>query len=149
MASTADAWLIHLPGFARRHEIFTAEQLEQDSANLDDLVTSLQDPEDDCPAENKDHFSSHCLFTGIEGLSMDGEPRISLSLLYRELEKVASTKESSRIPLLVQTRAQKGELSIVRETRKRMHSPNLGRKEKVDAFSAKQRHSISSFFLDR
>ena len=27
MASTADAWLIHLPGLTRRHEIFTAEQL--------------------------------------------------------------------------------------------------------------------------
>jgi hypothetical protein len=59
MASTADAWLVHLPGFARRHEIFTAEQLEQDSANLDDLVTSLQDPEDDCSAGNKDHFLSN------------------------------------------------------------------------------------------
>jgi hypothetical protein len=50
MASTTDAWLVYLPGFARRHEVFPAEQLEQDSANLDDLVTSLQDPEDDCPA---------------------------------------------------------------------------------------------------
>jgi hypothetical protein len=25
MASTADAWLIQLPGLTRRHEIFTAE----------------------------------------------------------------------------------------------------------------------------
>ncbi len=41
MAATADVWLVPLPGFARRHEIFTAEQLDQDSANLDDLVTSL------------------------------------------------------------------------------------------------------------
>ena len=94
MASTADAWLIHLPGYARRHEIFTAEQLDQDSANLDDLVTSSQDPEDDCPAESKDLFLSHCLFTGIEGLGMDGEPRTALSLLYRELEKLASTRGS-------------------------------------------------------
>ncbi len=104
---------------------------------MDDLVTSLQDPEDDCPAGNMDHFLSHCLFTGIEGLSMNTELRISLSLLYRDLEKLASTRESTRIPLLVQTRAQKGELPIVRETRKRMHSPNLGRKEKVDAVSTK------------
>ncbi len=44
MASTADAWLVHLPGFTLRLEIFTAEQLAQNSANLDDLVTSLQDP---------------------------------------------------------------------------------------------------------
>ncbi len=56
---------------------------------------------------------------------MDGKPRTSLSLLYRELEKLASTRESTRVPLLVQTRAQKGELPIGRETRKRMHSPDL------------------------
>ena len=81
MASTADAWLVHLPGFPRRHEIFTAEQLAQDSSNLDDLVTSLQDPEDDCPAGCKDHLLSDCLFTGIEGMSLDSKPRISLSCL--------------------------------------------------------------------
>ncbi len=44
MASTADAWLVHIPGIARRHEIFTAEQLDQDSLNMEDLITSLQDP---------------------------------------------------------------------------------------------------------
>ncbi len=44
MASTADAWSVHIPGLAQRHEIFTAEQLVQDSSNLKDLVTSLQDP---------------------------------------------------------------------------------------------------------
>ncbi len=58
MASTADAWLVHLPGLARRHEIFTAEHLAQDSLNLEDLVTSLQDPEDDCPAGFEDHSLS-------------------------------------------------------------------------------------------
>jgi hypothetical protein len=149
MAATADAWLVHLPGFARRHEIFTAAQLEQDSANVDDLVTSLQDPEDDCPAGHLDHSLSQCLFAGIEGLSMDGEPRISLSLLYRKLEKMASTRECSRIPLLVQTQARKGELPIARETRKRMHSPNVGRKEKVDAVSAKQRQSPLSSWIGK
>ncbi len=46
MASTADAWLIHTPGLTRRHEVFTVEQFAQDSLNTDDLVTSLQDPED-------------------------------------------------------------------------------------------------------
>ena len=39
MASTADAWLIHIPGMTRRHEIFTAEQLELDSANLENLIS--------------------------------------------------------------------------------------------------------------
>jgi hypothetical protein len=149
MASTADAWLVHLLGFARRHEILTAAQLEQDSANLDDLVTSLQDPEEDCPAGNMDQFLHHCLFTGIESVSVDSEPRISLSLLYRELEKLASAREFTRIPLLVQMRAQKGELPSVRDTRKRMHSPDSGRKEKMDVVSAKQRQSPLSSWIGK
>ena len=149
MASTADAWLIHLPGYERRHEIFTAEQLDQDTASMDDLVSSLQDPEDDCPARSKDLYISHCLFTGIEDSCMDSKPRTSLSLLYRELEKLASARESTRIPLLVQTRAQKGELPIVQETRKRVHSTDLGRKEKVDMGSPKQRQSPLSSWIGK
>ncbi len=47
MASRADAWLIHLPGMARRHEVFTAGQLIQDLSNLDDLVSTVQDSRDD------------------------------------------------------------------------------------------------------
>ena len=62
MASTADAWLIHVPGLMRRHEVFTAEQLAQDSSHLDDLVTSLQNPEDDCPAGCEDHSLSFFVF---------------------------------------------------------------------------------------
>jgi hypothetical protein len=31
----------------KRHDVFTMEQLEQDSLNLEDLVTSLQGPEND------------------------------------------------------------------------------------------------------
>ena len=58
MASSADAWLVHIPGMVRRHEIFTAEQLEQDSLNLEDLIASLQDADDDCPAGHKDHSLS-------------------------------------------------------------------------------------------
>ena len=67
---------------------------------MDDLVSSLQDSEDNCPAGSKDLFLSQCLFTGMEGAHMDGKPRTSLSLLYRELEKLASTREFTRIPLL-------------------------------------------------
>ncbi len=113
MASTVDAWLVHLPGSTRRHEIFTAVQLAQDSSNLDNLVTSLQDPEDDCPAGCEDHSLSNCLFTASEGMSSDSKPGISLSFVYMELEKLASAKESMRIPVLVQTRAQKGEFPLV------------------------------------
>jgi hypothetical protein len=138
MASTADAWLVHLPGSTRRHEIFTVEQLAQDSANLDDLATSLQDPEDDCPAGCVDPFLSEGLFTGITGMSLDSKPGIFLSFVYRELEKLASAKDSIRIPVLIQTRAQ-GELRLVSETRKRMHSPSVDRKGRVDAVTAKQR----------
>jgi hypothetical protein len=144
MASTADAWLVHLPGLTRRHEIFTAEQLTQDSTNLDDLVTSLQDPEEDCPAGCEDHSLSYCLFTGIKGMRLDSKPGISLSLVYRELEKLASAKEPIEVPMLVQTRAKKGDLPLVRVTRKRMHSPSLDTKGKVDAVTAKQRQSPPS-----
>ena len=91
MASTADALLVHLPGLTRRHEIFTAEQLAQDSANLDDLVTSLQDPEDDCPAGCKDHFLVYCLFTGFKGMSLDRKRDFSLSCL-QGIRKVGERK---------------------------------------------------------
>ena len=47
MASAADAWLDHLPDMARRHEVFTAEQLVRDMSNLDDLISTVQDPQDD------------------------------------------------------------------------------------------------------
>jgi hypothetical protein len=33
MASTADAWFIHLPGSVRRHEIFTVEQMASDASS--------------------------------------------------------------------------------------------------------------------
>ncbi len=81
MASTADAWLIHVLGLKRRHEVFTAEQLAQDSSNLEDLVVSLQDPEDDCPTGCEDHSLSYCLFCSSKDMSLDSKPRNSLSLL--------------------------------------------------------------------
>jgi hypothetical protein len=46
MASTADAWLIHLPGMTRKHEVFTAERLIQDMENLNDLTYSMEDHQD-------------------------------------------------------------------------------------------------------
>ena len=47
MASRADAWLIHLPGMTRRHEVFTVERLIEDLSNLDDLVSTVQDSRND------------------------------------------------------------------------------------------------------
>jgi hypothetical protein len=149
MASTADAWLIHVPGLARRHEILTAEQLAQDSSNLEGLVTSLQDPEDDCSAGCEGHSLSYCLFSGIKDMSLDSKPGISLSLVYRDLEKLASAKESIRIPVLVQTRAQRGELPLVKASGKRKWNPSLERKGKVDAITMKQRQSPLSSWIGK
>ena len=113
MASTAVAWLVNIPGMARRHEIFTAEQLEQDSLNMEDLITSLQDPDDDCPAGHREHSLSFCFFADNKDTGLAVKPGDSLSLIYRELEKLASAKELARAQVLVQTRAQKGDLPIV------------------------------------
>ena len=82
-------------------------------------------------------------------MSLDGKPGISLFLFYRELEKLASAKESLTIPVLVQTRAQKGELPLVRVTRKRIHSPILDAKGKVDIATAKQRQSPLSSWIGK
>ncbi len=43
MASTADAWLINLPGMVRRHEIYSMERQMQDEANVRELVASITD----------------------------------------------------------------------------------------------------------
>jgi hypothetical protein len=83
MVSTANAWLVHLPGLTRRHEIFTAEQLAQDSLNLEDLVLHL------CrilrtTAQHVARITlslSYCLFTGVNGLSLKCKPGNSLSLV--------------------------------------------------------------------
>ena len=65
MASRADAWLIHLPGMDRRHEVFTAEQLIQDLSNLDDLVSTVQDSQDDSFSGREKNSLSLCSgFTG-------------------------------------------------------------------------------------
>jgi hypothetical protein len=34
MASTADAWLINLPGMSRRHEVLTQEQYDNDTSTV-------------------------------------------------------------------------------------------------------------------
>jgi hypothetical protein len=93
MASTADARLIHLPGMAKKHEVFTAEQLTQDMMNLDNLVSTLEDQQD----INLDGGEVHPLSLFVFSKRM--EP---LSLLYK--------RENARMllsrPLLVQTRTQ-------------------------------------------
>jgi hypothetical protein len=60
MTSTVDAWLIYLPGMIRRHEVFTTEQLLQHMSNLYDLVSSMQDPQDNGPGGGETHTLSLC-----------------------------------------------------------------------------------------
>jgi hypothetical protein len=80
---------------------------------------------------------------------LDSKPGNSLSSIYRELEKLASAKESMRVPVLVQTRAQKGELPLVQETRKQKLNPSVDRKGKVDAVTTKQRQSPLSSWIGK
>ncbi len=113
MASTADAWLVHIPGMMRRHEIFTAEQLEQDSSNLEDLVTSLQDPDEDCSAGHMHHSLSFCLFADSKDTSVNAKPGNSLFLIYRELEKLASVKcQGKGSSTLIQAKMRKWTLAL-------------------------------------
>jgi hypothetical protein len=110
MAATADAWLIHIPGMARRYELFTAELLAMDRSNVEDLVAIMQDSTEDNDASSRVFSSSPCFLnsTGKE-LPMDGlrnslscqeamsEPgNSSLLLLYSKEAKVANGKELNR-----------------------------------------------------
>ena len=92
---------------------------------------------------------SYCLFSRSKVLNTDSKPRNSLSLAYRKLEKLASAKELIRIPVLVQTRAQRGELPLVKASGKRKIHSSLERKEKVDAVATKQRQSPFSSWIGK
>ncbi len=133
MAATTDAWLSHIPGMARRHEVFTAEQLSMDRANVEDLVATMQDSTDDNDASRRTFFSSSCfLNSAAQELPLDdlrnslswqermNEPRnSSLLLLYMKEAKVANKNELDR-PVLVQTRAQQeGPSPVTRDRMKR------------------------------
>ena len=80
---------------------------------------------------------------------MGTSPGYSPSLIYRELEKLASAKELARTQVLVQTRAQKGDLSIVQQPRKRKLHPSVNREEKVDPGTGKQRQSPLSSWIGK
>ena len=134
----------------RRHEIFTAEQLKKDSSNLEDLITSWQDADDDCPAGHEDHSLSFCLFADSKDPSVTTKPGYSPSLIYRELEKLASAKELARAQVLVQTRAQKGDLPVVQQPKKkRKLYPSVDKNAKVDSGTGKQRQSPLSSWIGK
>ena len=105
----------------------------------------------DCPAGHKEHSLSFCLFTDSKDASVAMESGNSLSLIYRELEKLASAKELARTQVLVQTRAQKGDLPIVQQPRKRkLHSnSSVNKEEKVDPSTGKQRQSPLSSWIGK
>ncbi len=93
---------------------------------------------------------SLCLFSSRMAPSASSKYRNSLSLAYRKLERLASAKELIRIPLLVQTRAQRGKLPpAAKASAKRERSPNLERKEKQSRRRQYEAASGSSLFLDR
>jgi hypothetical protein len=162
MAATDDAWLIHLPGMARIHEVFTAELLEMDRSNVEDLIAMMQDSTEDNEASSRTFSPSFCLLnsTGQE-FPMDrlrnslscqeaiSEPRNSfLLLLYSKEAKMANRKELDR-PVWVQTRAQQGDYSCVlklpEQKRKRK---DKGPKE-AKVVIGKQRQSPLSSWIDK
>jgi hypothetical protein len=109
MASTADAWLINLPGMARRHEIYSMEQQMQDEANMRELVASITDAHEHDDMESLSlSFSS---FSKERQGKTDLDSTLSLVSTYLALAGRAQTLEGSRRPVLVQTRASQGIVS--------------------------------------
>ncbi len=149
MASTADAWLIYLPGMTRKHEVFTAEQLIQDMENLDDLVYSTEDHQDVSQDGSEPHpLSLLCLFSGTTIDSRASKRLDFPPLLYSRLAKKANARVLHSRPLLVQTRAQGGTLSAV------ARSPEHKRKLKIrtpvkDVVAGKQRQSPLSSWIGK
>jgi hypothetical protein len=135
MASTADGWLIHLPGMIRKHEVFTTEQLIQDVEDIN---------EDGC----EPHSLSFCLFSVPKLGSTTAKCLDFPSLLYRKLKKKANARELHCRPLLVQTRAQGGTLSsVVRSpAHKSKHKAHAAEKEVI---VGKQRQSPLSSWIGK
>jgi hypothetical protein len=110
MAATADVWLIHIPGMARRHEVFTAELLAMDRSNVEDLVAIVQDSTENNDASRRTFSSSSCFLNSAgQELHIDelrnslscqeamNEPwNSSLLLLYSRVAEVANGKELDR-----------------------------------------------------
>jgi hypothetical protein len=110
MASTADAWLINLPGMARRHEIYSMEQQMQDEANVGELIASITDAHEHDDMESLSlSFSS---FSKERQGSADMDFTLSLVSTYLALSGKAQRLEEIRRPVLVQTRASQGIVSV-------------------------------------
>jgi hypothetical protein len=162
MAATADAWLIHLPGMARRHEVYIAELLAMDRSNVENLVAIMQDSAEDDEASSRTFSSSFCFLnsTGqefpIDGLRNSlscheaiSEPRnSSLLLLYSKEAKIANRKELDRL-VWVQTRAQQGDSSrVLKLPQQKRKRKDKGPKE-AKVVVGKQRQSLLSSWMGK
>jgi hypothetical protein len=101
------AWLIHLPGTTRRHEVFTADLLAMDRSNLQNLVAVMQDSVEDDEASSRTLSFSPCFLnsTGRESptdglrnslfwqVAMSDSRNPSLLLLYSQEAKVANRQK--------------------------------------------------------
>ncbi len=146
MVSTADAWLINLPGMARRHEIYSMEQQMQDEANVRELVASITDAHEHDGIESPS-FSFSSLSKERQGRA---DPDFSLSRIftYLALSGRARTLEESRRPVLVQTRASQGIVSAsVQATVPPAKAKASQRKQ--DTYVDKQHQSPLSFWIGK
>jgi hypothetical protein len=166
MAATADAWVIHMPGMVRRHEVFTAEQLAMNRSNVEDLVANMQDSTDDNDASRSTFFLSYCfLNSAAQGLPL-GELRNSLSwqetmseprnssllLLYSKEAKVANSKELDR-PVWAQASVGSNACTARRtftcHEASRAEAEAQGQWAEGSEYCRREATTIPSFFLDR
>ncbi len=63
MASTADAWLINLPGISRRYEVLTQGQYDNDTSTVREIMLALTG------TKSKDAPTSHGFPTSLTGSS--------------------------------------------------------------------------------
>ncbi len=162
MAAAADAWPIHLPGTAKRHEVLTAELLAMDRSNVEDLIAMMQDPAEDEGARSTTLSFSPCLLNSAgpesntedlrgslgwqEAMSKPRNP--SLISLYLQEAKAANKKELDR-PVWVQTRAQQGEpTSTTKLPEQKQKRKAMGQKETM-AVIGKQRQSPLSSWISK
>ena len=168
MASRADAWLIHLPGMTRRHEVFTAEQLIQDLSNLDDLVSTVQDSRDDSFSgreknslslsvqDSQDDSFSRCeknslcfLFASFSQETQLNEFRNFLSFSYRKLARKENEREHQQRPVLVQIRTQRGGTTGCHNGPRTESEIQHPRTRTMEAIIGKQRQSPLSYWIGK
>jgi hypothetical protein len=149
MASTADAWLDHLPAWAGG--VRSSQQRSsfvQDMPNLDELVSTVQDPQDDSFSRREKNFLffslSLCLFASCSQETLLNEYRNSLSLSYRKLARKANEREPQRKPVLVQTRTQRGGvLTFISLIRQMARGTNEGEMDEAASENVNQMTSLS------